>query len=119
MKQRVLNSLIIIVMGMWATKAFANFSVPNADGVTIYYQYYNANNSHGEGYVGDKTRVCVDHINPYSGKVVIPSSITYNGITSKVVCIHSNAFNFCTDLTEVIIPNSVTEIGSCAFSNCI
>ena len=53
----------------------------------------------------------------YSGDLVIPASITYNGQTYSVTKIGNNAFNYGR-ITSVIIPNSVTTIGQYAFSSC-
>jgi hypothetical protein len=53
-----------------------------------------------------------------SGALVIPSSVTYEGITYSVICIDSNAFEGCAGLTSVSIPNSVTTIGIDAFKDC-
>ena len=54
----------------------------------------------------------------YSGNVVIPKSITYDGVTCKVTTISDNAFSSCDELTSVTIPSSVTDIGKSAFSGC-
>ena len=54
----------------------------------------------------------------YSGSVVIPSSVTYNGTTYSVTSIEFGAFFYCFSLTSVEIPNSVTSIGDDAFSWC-
>ena len=54
----------------------------------------------------------------YSGNVTIPSTVTYNGTTYSVTSIGNYAFNNCTGLTSVTIPNSVISIGYCAFDNC-
>ena len=56
--------------------------------------------------------------NNYSGNVVIPSSIDYNGAATAVTSINSLAFNNCTGLTEVTIGNSVTSIDDGAFNGC-
>ena len=54
----------------------------------------------------------------YSGDVVIPSSVTYNGKTYSVTRISNSAFGGCSGLTSVTIPNSVTRIGTIAFAYC-
>ena len=54
----------------------------------------------------------------YSGEVVIPESVEFNGISHSVTSIGSFAFDGCSGLTSVTIPNSVTSIGSSAFSYC-
>ena len=54
----------------------------------------------------------------YSGDVVIPETVTYDGATYKVTGIKSSAFNACEGLTSVTIPNTVTEIADNAFSYC-
>ena len=59
-----------------------------------------------------------ENYNSYSGDVVIPSSVTYSGVTYSVTSIGSCAFLECTSLTSIEIPNSVTSIGSNAFAYC-
>ena len=77
----------------------------------------------------------------YSGEVVIPETVEYDGINynvtsigisafekcskltsvtiaNSVTSIDRNAFLFCSGLTSVNIPNSVTTIGEGAFSEC-
>ena len=55
----------------------------------------------------------------YSGDVVIPETVTYDGITYKVTAIGMGAFSGSKDLTSVVIPNTVVEIQAAAFTNCV
>ena len=65
--------------------------------------------------VGEDNTVYVTYKNAgYSGDVVIPSSVTYQGNTYRVTSIDS-AFYGCYGLTSITIPNSVTSIGLFAF----
>jgi len=54
----------------------------------------------------------------YSGKIVIPKSVSYKGVTCKVTAILEEAFSRCRNLTSVTIPTSVTTIEDAAFEGC-
>lgn len=76
----------------------------------------------------------------YSGNVVIPSTVTFEGTTYTVTAIGENAFyqcpvtsvalpstltkidqgafHYCTSLTSITIPDNVTSIGLYAFEGC-
>ncbi|MGM9712650.1 MAG: leucine-rich repeat domain-containing protein [Prevotella sp.] len=58
------------------------------------------------------------NFNTYSGSVVIPDKVTYNGTTYPVVMVGESAFYGCSGLTSVTIPNSVTAIGGSSFYGC-
>ena len=54
----------------------------------------------------------------FKGVAKIVSSITYKGNTYEVLGINYRAFEGCSGLTSITIPNSVTSIGRSAFYNC-
>ena len=59
-----------------------------------------------------------EYSDEYTGSVVIPESVTYNGSTYSVTSIGERAFYYCAGLTSITIPNSVTSIGEYAFYKC-
>ena len=64
-----------------------------------------------------KTAMVTKHPDCYSGKIVIPSNVTYNGVKYSVTSIGVFAFALCKNLTFVTIPNSVTSIENGAFQS--
>ena len=50
----------------------------------------------------------------YSGDVVIPATVDYNGETYQVTAIFYEAFVEC-ELDQVVMPNTITSIGGIAF----
>lgn len=69
--------------------------------------------------IGENNTVAVTEGNTkYSGDVVIPSQVIYEGKTYNVTCIDYEAFSGCIGLTSVKIPNSVTVIYWFAFYGC-
>ena len=67
---------------------------------------------------GDNTVEVCENPTLYSGDLVVPISVTYDGKTYQVTGIGDYAFEGCTGLTRITIPSSVTYIGDAAFSNC-
>ena len=59
-----------------------------------------------------------ENYNSYSGDIIIPQLVTFEGITYQVTEIGENAFSFSRNLTSVSLPNSVIKIGDCAFQEC-
>ena len=70
----------------------------------------------GPGEVG-VTR-CSDKVIFYGGDVVIPSTVTHDGVTYAVTSIEGAAFDGCHQLESVVIGDNVTIIDELAFSNC-
>ena len=50
--------------------------------------------------------------------VTIPDSVTYNNYTYPVKTIGGSAFENCSNLLSVTLPNTITAINSYAFNNC-
>ncbi len=92
-----------------------DIAVKNADGVTIYYNYINSSTELAVTYQGSSSS---SYTNRYTGNVVIPESVIYEGKTYSVTSIGSYAFRYCSGLTSVTIGNSVTNIGNYAFGGC-
>ena len=65
----------------------------------------------------DRTVMVTESPYGYSGEVVIPAEVTYDGSTYSVTTIGDVAFERCSALTSVEMP-SVTTIGAYAFYEC-
>ena len=96
----------------------ANVGIIYASDTQVDGIWYNLDIFDEEASVTYRGKYSNSYKNEYSGNVVIPASVTYNGITYSVTSIGSSAFWECTGLTSVTIPNSVTSIGEYAFSRC-
>ena len=96
---------LVATTSLWAE----DFSVGG-----IYYNYLDGNNVEVT-YRGNDYN---SYYNEYSGAVIIPSTVRYNGTTYSVTNIGDEAFRGCSSLTSITIPNSVTSIGKWAFQSC-
>ena len=65
-----------------------------------------------------KTAEVTEGDNEYSGDVTIPETITVDNVVHNVTSIGDYAFEECSSLTSITIPNSVTSIGEEAFREC-
>ena len=112
-----IRSLLILLLCMIGANVSAHdIEVPNADGVTIYYNYINDNTELAVTFAGNWEGYT---INEYSGVVVIPEEVTIDGHTLKVTRINNSAFSECYELFSATIPKSITSIGDYAFAACI
>ena len=94
--------LILAVMALSGLSAFAYDA--EIDGI-----YYNF--SEDEAIVTYQD----NNYNSYSGNIVIPESVTYNGKDYVVTSIGTYAFFGCSGLISVAVPNSITSFGNSAF----
>ena len=87
--------------------------IASAEAVEIGKYFYNINSE-------TSTAEVTNYYSDYSSSepVNIPSTIEYNGHRYTVNAIGQHAFDGCTGLTSITIPNSVITIGEHAFSDC-
>ena len=108
---------VLVLLSVAPTKkCFAyDFSAVAPTGQTLYYNVSNGMAQvTNEGYFG-----YVIYYSTYpTGNLIIPDTVSYNGIAYPVKTIEINAFMGCTGLTSVSIPNTVYYIGPHAFEGC-
>ena len=110
MKQLFRFSVMLLALLLPALATAHDFEV---DGI-----YYNINGN--EATVTYRSYDHPSYPSPggYSGSVVIPATVTYNGTTYPVTAIGGGAFSGCSGLTSIDIPNSVIEIDESALAYC-
>ena len=103
------KTLLLLVALITATIAFAQTKI---NGI-----YYNLND---ETKTAEVTYQYYWDANNYSGvtSITIPQKVTFNSTEYSVTSIGDDAFQYCSSLTSITIPNSVTSIGYAAFSEC-
>ena len=80
--------------------------------------YYNLDKSNKTATVTFQGNRYSSNENEYTGNVIIPESMSHNGVVYSVTSIGEGAFYGCTGLTSITIPNSVTSIGNRVFDSC-
>lgn len=112
MKQRLIKSVAVLLFSLLPAISFAHdFEVKG-----IYYKITSSTNKTVQ--VTYKGVDQYSHSSAYSGSVVIPETVLYEGTTYYVTGIGESAFYYAEGLASVTIPNSVTSIGNYAFSHC-
>lgn len=111
MKKKSLYFIFTFLFLFISIKTFAyDFKVKNADGVNIYYKY-------SSGYPDRGDELTVEGADETSS-LVIPEKVKYNGKQYIVAKIGFKAFRDRRDITSVVFPNTISEIGEEAFAFC-
>ena len=117
--------LIIIAMLAFAANA-QDFSAVCETGQTLYYKIKHKTNNQvevvGPGYMSyyQNRRVMYpwEGFEMPKGKVVLPSHVEYNGVNYEVVSINMRAFEGCSEMTSITIPNTITDVDPVSFEKC-
>ena len=95
MKNRFTACLITLILSVFFSISASAYRI-EVDGI-----YYDIAENNATVTYGEKE---------YSGDIVIPKSITFKKWIYSVTSIGDYAFAFCSGLTSVTIPNSVTVL---------
>ncbi len=107
---KTIKQLFLATILLCSTSIFAH-DFSNADTGTEFYFNITGANTVEVTYSGETAG-----LDPYSGNIVIPSTVSYNGTIYTVSSIGDYAFLVNSLLTSAVIPNTVTSIGEMAFS---
>ena len=115
----LLKALMLFLFSMSATfsvQAF-DFSSTASSGQVLYYNIISDStvavtypNATSDSYYGG--------FQTPTGNLIIPTSVSNSGSSYQVVAIGDNAFNSCSGLLSVSIPNTITTIGNNSFMGC-
>ncbi len=108
--------LAIIVMLGNCISSFASNSIFDFEVDGIYYKI--TSDADQEVKVTYKSAMSPEGGDYQKSEVVIPENVSYDGKTYSVTCIGTYAFQGCSNLISVVIPNTVTSIERMAFEYC-
>jgi hypothetical protein len=103
MTKKLILSILCLCLAI-STFAY-DFAVANSDRITIYYKI-ESNKTVAVTYESYPQQSSDN----YSGDLVIPSTVTYQGITYTVTGINNGAFQGCTNLTSIYIPETISDV---------
>lgn len=119
MKYRIL-SLLMVISAISIAKA-QPYPIIIPSGQQLYFDLYNYANYPQNNYAivmapSNGTSWLV--FTKPGGNIIIPDTVTYNGVKYAVTGIGPNAFIECNSVTSIFVPNTVTNIGNSAFWGC-
>ena len=115
MKTKIFTLFLLLLINVNFVKVWGITNTITIDSINgIWYAF---DSFFGDVYVTENPSYS-SRVPSYSGDIVIPQTVTYCDSTYVVNGIGDDAFNQCSSLTSISIPNSVTSIGDHAFDNC-
>lgn len=118
MKQKLQSLIFVLTMMCVSNTMASSHSEVSPSGHTIYYEIVN-NTAKVVPAVGIGIHnLSASRYPGLSGNVILPDSITYNGVKKAVTAIDDLSFCSCTSLVTIILPSGLETIGSYAFYNC-
>lgn len=117
MRKIILTLLLLTLsVGTWAEYDFEAFT---PEGQRLYYAYENGREGGSVRltYPNTEGAYWTDFEQP-TGSLKLPATVTYDHHTYRVTSVGDHAFEGCTGLTAVSLPNTVTAVGRKAFAFC-
>lgn len=112
--QRNVKYLIMALLFACANSIYAaSIAIIN----DVYYEYVNTNNNRYAAVI-KRYDAGTNTLWPYVGDVDIPSYIEVDNVVYPVKYINTDAFQGCTNLTGINLPNTIEKINSRAFFGC-
>lgn len=110
-----MKKLLLTMMSLTVTLSMNADSSSGVNFEDELFQY--SENYFGDFAFGNGLFVSAKDKEKISGDIVIPDSVIHGGIKKPVIAINSEGF--CnTNITSVVIPNTVLQIGGRAFADC-
>lgn len=104
-----MKTIFVILINIVCLQASAyDVAVENDDHVTIYYNFIND---------GESLEVAYNSDAQYSGDIVIPANVVYDGLQYDVERIGPYAF-YSQNIISVLLPDGLKAIGFSAFARC-
>ena len=112
--KKILN---VILFAFIANNVYAyHFSSVCSTGQTLYYSII-SDSTVSVTFPFESSRPYYSYTRP-TGNLVIPDSVFHDSVYYKVISIGNNAFDGCSGIQRLVIPDDVTCIGTSAFYGC-
>ena len=119
MKQNIIKLLFSAVLMMCCVSSWADRpGFPKIEYESGKYMYFILDSEHLTATVTWGGINSTSSTPEYKGSITIPSTVRYESKQYSVTSIGEHAFDNCSGLTSITIPNGVTSIGNDAFNDC-